>query len=133
MTEKKRIAQNWKSQRSVLRRIGVSQNPYDTQRGPGSNQSSYRAVSEEKKLQQDTDLCFVSRKLITAKRNETEVTQDLRTSKKILKRYSPEHPKNARICDRSNTMQMKLISQGKVIKSGRVKEKKSNQFRLDEK
>ena len=28
---------------------------------------------------------------------------------------------------------MKLISQGKIIKSGRVKEKKTNQFRLDEK
>ena len=57
----------------------------------------------------------------------------MRTSKKSLKVYSPEHPKNARISDRSNSMQMKLISQGKVIKSGRVKEKKSNQFRLDEK
>ena len=28
---------------------------------------------------------------------------------------------------------MKLIRQGKIIKSGKVKEKKSNQFRLDDK
>ena len=40
LSEAKRIAQKQKSQRSMLRRIGVTQNPYDSQRGPSSNQSS---------------------------------------------------------------------------------------------
>ena len=104
ITEQKRVVQKQQSQRAMLRRLGVNRAPhYNNQRTSGSDEKEKNAESQERKLKEDTDLCFVSRKLITEKREDMPFQ-----TPNSYQKASPERAKNARISDRSS-IQLTLL------------------------